>query len=219
MAERMQKEWWSIHARRMMFLFLAVIVISTGNIGQVLVSANAATVPAFNGDSGGGDPPAIVSRLLVAAHLETMSSVPLIWAVHRATFPSGAVLPVEIQPGPTVIFVDAGTVTGRAYGVVTVSGGAAPGAIMGADSQQATGVISLCYGDQVIVPADVAFGAVNEGDAPAVLLVARVLPWFSRNLTPAVEISGSPIAWDLLAQSVITRMPSSPAILMLTRIV
>ena len=219
MANRARVRLDALPMGRFVVLCLAIVIAAAGNLGAGQIATSLATVPVFNGESCGGVAPDIVVRVLVAARFESLPTVPAVFEVHRATFLPAGSISAAAQPGPTAIFVDSGAITMHTAGTATVTRAVVPGTDANSDPLLTAGIVSLRYSDQLAVPEGVAFGAVNEGSVPAVLLVARVVPPASR-LLPAFAAAGGPsIAWDLLADGVTSEMPPVPAILAVTRVV
>jgi hypothetical protein len=178
-----------------------------------------ASAVALNGGSGRGDAPSIVGRSMIVARLEVLPRAPAVIDVRRAVFPPAAVASMMPEDGPLAMFVDSGAVTVRIAGEAVVTRAALPGEIACSVPLTGDGTITLRYGDQLLIAAETAVRAINDGAVPAELVVVHVSS-VSTGLPRMPRMADGPTAaWELLAQGVFTNMPSSPAYLEVSRIV
>jgi quercetin dioxygenase-like cupin family protein len=97
----------------------------------------------------------------------------------QLTFAPGATLNAHTHPGTSILYVTAGTLTyslleGTASVMRAATGPATPGAVPAAEDLS-PGDIDLSIGDSLFEDADVIHTARNDGDEPAVVLIANLL--------------------------------------------
>ena len=158
-------------------------------------------------------PQPITLAPLAQASIEALPVAPARFALYRVTYQPGAILPAAALPGPLVVAVEAGTLTARPEGAVTVT--RAGDTEAGHAHEHATPGAELTLGpsDQLAVLAGTAITYVNSGSEQAMVLVAAVLPADAVPAEPSVGV-----AIQELASGVATALPAAPATLILMRV-
>jgi quercetin dioxygenase-like cupin family protein len=86
--------------------------------------------------------------------------------IERLTMPSGTSLPPETAPGPTVLLVEAGTLSVRVES----------GVVLGPGLDAAYPDTVLVSGERLVIAPDASYAVRNDGPTPAVALVVTIVP-------------------------------------------
>lgn len=220
MGRRSRHVDWSTRLCVMVVFWLvaSASVPGEGGVGQFTLRKTGAV--AFNGGSCSGVAPAIVARRLIVARLDSLPAPPIALDVHRVSLsPSGELRPV-VSGGFIAIFVDAGAVTAEIVGAAMLTVAAVPvgGTMLTAAAVPVSGTVSLGYSDQLVVSLDASLRLTNDGSAPAVLVIARVVP-AARSWPFATAGGNGAVEWEVLAAGEFANVPPPPVYLLGTRIV
>lgn len=164
----------------------------------------------------GGDERPPGRELLLQAAIERLPEAPALVRLTRLTFASLGLTTEAGRPGPTFVLIESGNLTIEADD---------PAIVLAADGDDepapVTGIVSLGPGDRLAVPADTAYTMRHDGGAPAVTLVAVILPAGEGDAAPAADIA--PDARGLtvqpLGEGVATVLPPDRAAVTLERFV
>ena len=173
----------------------------------------------LNGSSGGSwGTPQIACRPLVLARLAAMPTGPASFEIRRAGFPVAAATPIDRTLGPTILYVERGTlgveIEPSATGVELVRR-LPQVATPTAPAPMSPGWESLALGrwDELIIPTGIAYRAFATGDKPADALMVRVVP-ATIGETPSPGITTDKVVvWQSVASALVESLPPAPAVM------
>lgn len=151
------------------------------------------------GTGGGQLPEGVAVAVLGSQEIDPMPAAPVYVGLARLTYAPGASIPVQREDGPTILYVDSGTVTVQT----------------GDEAAQATPTVggsTLNTGQQFLIPAGTPYAARNDGTTPAVTLRLALYP----SAPEAVAAEG--VRFERLAGAVAQTLPSGRAFVTLSRV-
>lgn len=176
---------------RVLVTLVSLLAVLAGGIGSIAAQ-----------DTGTGAtqlPEGVAVTVLGRQEIDPMPAAPAYIGLARLTYQPGAGVPVQRADGPTVIYVDSGT--------VTVQTGEAA-----AQATPTAGGSTLSAGQQILIPAGTSFATRNDGAIPAVALRLAIYP----SAPDAVAEQG--IRFERLAGAVAQTLPSGRAFVTLSRV-
>jgi quercetin dioxygenase-like cupin family protein len=189
---------------------MAVVLLALLVGGAVPVVAQESTPAAGAGGSGTTVEP------LATAALDDLPPAPAFLGLVRFTFPAGAATPPGADPGPILIYVESGTLTGTIEGPATVTRAADAEAEPDAAATPAGArEEEFQSGDSVAIPAETSSSFRNDGQDEATLLAVLVLPQDPFGSVGQLDLNG--VGVEVLVGGVLDSIPSPPAVLFLAR--